>query len=731
MLESLTEHQLLVFWTQLLVLFGIARLLGYLLGRVGLPTVIGHLGAGVLLGPSVFARVWPDGFHWFLPEGDPEHGGAIQSGALLAVAWVGIALLLIITGFETDLGLITRLGRAAATVSIASLVVPLVFGFGVGLLLPKVFSVVPADGEGEIKSWVFALFIGTALGVSSLAVVAKILSELGLMRRDFGQITVAAGMANDLVGWLMLGLLAALAQPVFKVSGVISTVVLLLVFIALALTLGQRVVDNMLRIVRREGENVGGAITVALLVALSFAVVTQWIGVEGVLGAFIAGVVLSRSRFQQEAVIEHLEVITAAFFAPIFFATAGLRVDLGLLFEGSNWIWALLVLVVAIVAKFAGAMIGARMAGLSTREGVALGGGLNARGALEIVIATVGLELAVFSDTAYTTIVMVPIVTSLFAAVVLRASVKGWEGTDSEIERLKREEALSRSLVVRASRVLLPSRGGPASILAAQIVQLAWPKEAPVTVLSVGASDEDSMEPIRNVLYEREVDQKVTGVNDPAEEILRESKLGYGAIAIGTRGMRADGRVLPPLHDQVMFESEIPLVVVRRPPLTDERPLPGFFTRAIVPVSGSTASRAAQELAFNLSEELGTQIVLHHSLGAEAPSSAPGSFSPLGSLRRITQAEIADTPADKMVSKAQDEAHDLGIVARADIRQGPVGSTIVATTRDNNADLVVLGATVKLLDDRPFLGGVAEYVLEHSQATVVVVIVPAAQEKRQ
>ena len=709
MLDSLSEHELLVFWVELLALFAVARFGGYLFRRIGLPTVIGHLGAGVVLGPSVFGKIFPSGFEWFLGDGHE-----IQSGALLAIAWMGIALLLIITGFETDLGLIMRLGRAATLVSWSSLLVPLAAGLAVGFALPDVFR-----SDLGIAKWVFALFVGTALGVSSLAVVARILSELGLMRRDFGQITVAAGMANDLVGWLMLGLLAALASPDgFDAIKVIRTVLAMALFIGLALTLGQRVVDYMLRQVRKEGENIGGAITVALLVALTFAVITQWIGVEGVLGTFIAGVVIARSRFQQEAVIEHLEVITYSFFAPLFFATAGLRVDLSLLLSSEVIVWALIVLVVAIVAKFAGAFGGARLAGLTSREGVALGGGLNARGALEIVIATVGLSLGVFSDTAYATIVMVPMVTSLFAALVLRASVRNWQGTDAERERLELEETLSKNLVVRNQRVLLPSRGGRDSIVAAQVAHFAWPSAAPFTVLSGGA-DGEAIEPIRNVLFGRDVDvAQVDDGDDLAARILAESHLGYGAIAMGAGALRPDGRLLSPVIDDILFSTSVPLVIVRRPPETTQA-MPGFFTRALVPVSGSPASKAAQEIAYNISNELGTQIVLHH-----AVSRPGGGLGPTPMPMPLTAAELRDTAAEKVVSQAEAAAAAMGIRVRTDIRSGPIADTLVQAGRETQADLIVVGSAVRRLDDRPFLGHTTEHILESSSATVVIVIVP-------
>ena len=253
MLTPLDEHDLLVFWTQLLVLVATARMCGSLMRRINLPSVIGQLGAGVILGPSVFGRVWERGFDWFLPEKE------ISSGALFAVSWLGVALLLVTAGFETDLGLIRRLGRAAALVTGFSLFVPLVGGLVVGRLLPESFI-----GEGSDRT-VFALFVAAALSVSALAVIAKILSELGLMRRDFGQITVAAGMANDVVGWVMLAVFTGFAASgEVSVSAVLETVLGLALFLVIAMTAGQRVVDRSLRWVRREGSNVAGAMSVVV-----------------------------------------------------------------------------------------------------------------------------------------------------------------------------------------------------------------------------------------------------------------------------------------------------------------------------------------------------------------------------------------------------------------------------------------------------------------------------------
>jgi len=704
MLTPLDEHELLVFWTQLLVLVCFARVCGALLRRVNLPSVIGQLGAGVILGPSVFERVWPEGFHWFLPDHE------ISSGALLAVSWLGVALLLVTAGFETDLGLIRRLGRAAALVTGFSLLVPLVGGLGIAWFLPDSFV-----GQGT-ERLVFALFVAAALSVSALAVIAKILSELGLMRRDFGQITVAAGMANDVVGWVMLAIFTGFATSgSVSLIGIVRTVGGLAVFVALAMTLGQRLVDRSLRWVRRDGPNVSGAMSVVVTTMLVFGVATQALGIEAVLGAFVAGVVLHRSRFQQPDVLHHLESLTGTFLAPVFFATAGLRVDLGLLASDDAVVWTALVLAVAIVAKFAGAFVGARMAGQSARAATALGAGLNARGALEIVIASVGLSLGVFTETAYTVIVIVPLVTSVFAAVSLRIVVRDWRGSDAEQERLDREEALARNTVVTPSRLLLASQGGPASIAAAQLAHFVWPPETPVTILTVGTPDSDTSV-VEAVLDERHVDHRHLAGGDIAEAIVGESRLGYGAVVVGV-AERHEGVLYSPMVDRLLLNSVTPVVIVRRARgLT--RPLPSAFARVIVPVTGTPSSQSAQEVAFAISGQLGTKVVLTHvnNKGTPLPRLFP---------RRTGVADPATAPADAMMAAAVQRAVESGLEPEQRMKDGvSAGEVLVEAARTEEADLIVLGAQLRNVDGRPFIGHTVETVLERSDVTVVVVAQP-------
>lgn len=713
-LIPIEEHELLVFWVQLFVIVAFARTLGWMMRRIGLPGVIGELGAGLVLGPSVFGTVWPEGFNWFLNEGHEE----VQSAALLGVAWVGVALLLVVTGFETDLDLIRKLGRPAALVTTGSLILPLIGGLVIGYLLPDAFVGDGIEGEGAERVN-FALFVALALSVSSLAVVAKILSELGLMRRDFGQITVAAGMANDVVGWLLLGVFTGLATSgEIGVGQILRTVVPLLIFVAIAMTLGQRAVDASLRGLRRRDAGVSGALTVAIISMLAFGVVTQKLGVEAVLGAFVAGVVLHRSRFQHEETLHQIEGLTYGFFAPVFFATAGLRVDLRELGNRTAILWTLVIIVVAVVAKFIGAYVGARLAGRTQRGALALGAGLNARGALEIVIATVGAAVGVFNTVSFTAIVLVPVVTSVIASVGLRLVVRGWEGSEDEVARLEREAALERNIVVKSTRLLIPTNGKPASIAAAQVLHLAWPEETATTVLTAGDDpDAIEIEPLMNTLYGRQVEHRKVRTPDIADAVVSESNLGFGVIGLGANERDQEGVVISSLVDDVLSTSRIPVVLVRRAHDLGPRGLPAAFGRCLVPVAGTAASRAASEIAFNVSARLGTETHLLHVTNKVQDQGLLDSI-----LHRDHQSP--EEIGQRLLDQASAMASELGVEPKTALRSGDNADEILAMVADIEVDLVVMGANLRRPDGRPFLGHTVERILRECDATVALVLMP-------
>ncbi|MBW3578502.1 MAG: cation:proton antiporter [Actinobacteria bacterium] len=707
MLTPVGEHELLLFWVQLAVLLATARGLGALAQRVGQPPVVGELAAGLVLGPSILGRLAPGLAQRLFP------GGEIESALVLAIAWLGIVLLLAVTGFETDLRLLRRLGRQSAGVALGSLIVPLALGLALGLVMPDTYV---GDGAGRT---IFAMFIAVALSISALPVVAKILQDMRLMRRNFGQITVAAGMVNDLVGWLLLGVLIGVVHTGgFEPRPLAVAITGITVFVALAMTAGQRVVDAGLRRARRGGNGFAGSFTVTILVVLVSGAITHAIGMEAVIGAFVAGVVLGRSRFLPRDVQHAIEHMSTTTFAPIFFATAGLYVDLGTLASWRNASAAVAVLAVAAVAKLGGSYVGGRISRLSPMESLAAGIGLNARGAMEIVLAAIGLRLAVLNESSYTAVVLMAMVTSMAAPPLLRPVLRRMQATPEEAERLEREELLAASIIANARHALLPTRGGDNSVVAGRMLDLVLQPDAHVTVFTVDHPDEDEAEmarrraraaTVRDRFGERPVDaRRVVSRDGAAAAILEEAGLGYDLLAVGlNEGFRGTHELSGELQ-QLLAGTRIPVLLVRR---SSPRPSagggPDDLARILVPVTGTLIGRAAEEIAYVLASNVDATVDALHVVS------------------RIDRRGTRRLAAHQL-RRARTLAERFGGAASAQARAGPVAyEEILAAANERDVDLIVLGAQVRSHDGRPFLGHGTEYLLEHAHPPVAVVVFPA------
>lgn len=704
-IAGLTSDQLLGFWASLTLLLAVAHGLGALARRLGQPSVVGELAAGIVLGPSVLGAAAPQAHAWLFGD-DP-----VQHGLLLAVSWIGVVLLLVVTGFETDLELLRRLGRASAGVTTGSLVVPLAGGALLGWLLPQTFL-----GADAARSS-FVLFIAVALSISALPVIAKVLFDLELIRRDLGQITIAAGMTNDLIGWVLLGVVAGLASadgfaPVTLIRGLGG----LAVFVVLAFTVGQRGVDRMLRVVRAAGRP-SAVVAAMTVVALAAGVVTQWLGVEAVLGAFIAGIVIGRSRYADRHAEEVLETVTQSVFAPIFFATAGLSVDLRLLLTPTAIAWTLGIIAMAGVTKFVGAYVGGRLGRLGATQAAALGAALNARGALEIVVATIGLSLGVLNDTSYAAIVVMALVTSMAAGPALKALLRGERLDPSESARLARERLLADS-VIGARSALLPTRGGTNSIPGARIIDGVLEPGSYLTVLTVHGSTDDAAQrqgetaaaALTSIVHRQTVNWIDKVHEDPAAAILAEARLGYGLMALGmTHGLGATS--MSATLQRVIAGSPVPVLLISRS--RDAVSMEPPIRRIAVPSLSTRIGRAAQDIAFSLAEHIEAQVHAVHVVATEAPV---GLDRDGGAWR---------TSGDAMLARSADIAASFGQTASLSRTQGTMtGREVLRHADDVDADMIVFGVEPYTAGDRAFLGYDAEHLLEHARQTVALIIFP-------
>ncbi|GAA2254343.1 hypothetical protein GCM10010232_49250 [Streptomyces amakusaensis] len=399
----LPAHTLLLFLLQTGVLLSLALVLGRLARRARLPGVVGELTAGVLLGPTVLAALAPGLSARLFP---PDAG---QMHLLDAVGQLGVLLLVGFTGMHLDLTLARRNAKATAAVSAAALLFPLALGYALGRVLPAGLRPPGADPT------VFAMFLGVALCVSSIPVIARVLGDMDLLHRPVGQMILVVATVDDAVGWLLVSIVTALA--VTGPGEIATPLVHLAVLLLAALTAGRWTIRRVMRWAARDGTGAPAVTAVVVLVVL-FSAGAQALGFEPVLGAFLCGVLIrttSPDPATQARRLDPLDTTVLAFLAPLFFALAGLRIDLTALAQPTTALWAGAALAVAVTAKFLGAFTGGALAGLGRWESLAVGAGINARGVVQIVVAVVGVRAGLLTTELYSIIVLIAITTPLMA----------------------------------------------------------------------------------------------------------------------------------------------------------------------------------------------------------------------------------------------------------------------------------------------------------------------------
>jgi len=433
-----------LFIAQIVVLLLVGRLLGEAMQRLGQPAVMGQLLAGVLLGPSVFGVVWPEAQQALFPPARE------QRAMLEAVSNLGILMLLLLTGMETDLKLVSNARRAAICVSAAGIALPFALGVTLGQFLPQ--SMLPRPDERLITS----LFLGTALSVASVKIVATVVREMKFVRRKVGMTLLASAIIDDTVGWTIIAITASLALHRHPNAATLAQSVLGTgIFLLVSFTLGRRFVFGLIRWTNDTFISEVPVVTAILIVMGGMALVTHLIGVHTVLGAFVAGILVGESPILSRHIDEQLRGLVVALFMPVFFALAGLNANLSILVDPRLLGLTCGLIAVASVGKFCGAFLGGTLGGLSGRESTALGCGMNARGSTEVIVASIGLSLGVLNQDLFTMIVTMAIVTTLAMPPSLRWALSRLPLDEEERCRLERETFEAKGFLSKVERPLV------------------------------------------------------------------------------------------------------------------------------------------------------------------------------------------------------------------------------------------------------------------------------------
>jgi len=464
-----------IFFAQIITLMMVGRVLGEAMLRLRQPAVMGQLIAGLLLGPSFFGFLFPDLQHALFPKNTE------QKAMIDAISQFGILLLLLLTGMETDLKLVRKTGRASLFASLMGIVIPFLCGVGLGEMLPD--SMLPDPGKRLITS----LFLGTALSIASVKIVAMVVREMNFMRRVVGQVILASAIVDDSIGWIIVSIIFSLAlhgsiETVSLAQSVIGTIV----FMVASLTIGRRAVFFIIRWVNDTFVSEFAVITAILVIMGVMALITYLIGVHTVLGAFVAGLLVGESPILTRHIDEQLRGIITAFFAPVFFGIAGLTADLTILADPKIALFTIGLILIASVGKFTGAFVGAELGGLTKREGFALACGMNARGSTEVIIATVGLSMGALNQDLFTMIVAMALLTTMAMPPTLRWALSRIPMRKEEKQRLEREELEARGFVPNLERLLLAVDDSPNGQFASRVAGvLAGTHGMPTTVLHI------------------------------------------------------------------------------------------------------------------------------------------------------------------------------------------------------------------------------------------------------
>jgi Kef-type K+ transport system membrane component KefB/nucleotide-binding universal stress UspA family protein len=740
------EHKVTLFFVQVALLVAVGRLLGEGMQRVRQPAVLGQLLAGIMLGPSVFGALWPSLQQVIFPLHSSDRE------MLNAVSELGILMLLLLTGMETDLALVKRVRSTAAVISIAGIVIPFACGYGLGELLPE--SILPDPHRRFFTS----LFLAVALSISSVKIVAAVLREVDFLRRNLGQVNLAAAIIDDIIGWTILAFIGGLAaHGKVQLWPLLLSIGGTIVFLIVCFTIGHRWVARLIRWANDHFLIEMPVISVILVLMIVLALLTNLIGVHTVLGAFVAGIMIGQSPILTKHIEEQLRGLIVALFMPVFFGVAGLSIDLKVLGNPEVLGLAGLVIAIATVGKLGGCYIGSRIARLRNAEAFAIGVGMNARGSTEIILATIGLTMGVLNQRLFTIIVVMAVVTTLCMPPLLRWALGRVPMREEEKLRLETQAAEEKDLMPKIERVLVGLDTSQNAEVAGRLSGwLVGARHLTATVVDVAAGVEAAdapAGPAQAVIDEAETasragengdatraEAKKTNPADPAkaaaqqapirdlvswvkpkpradaaaddavtQAIIDEAANGYGLLFLGlAAAAKGDARAFPVGIETLVEEFPGPVAILVHGGTRTELP-GGRLERILVPTTGADYSRFGAEVAVGIAKGCGATITAFHVAAPTADTELmrrPEKLlrparALLGDLVALGQREGVRVLTSTMVAAAKE---------RAILRQAQRG----------RHQLIVLGTKAWAGDPLHF-GQSAQAIIEHPPCPVLIV----------
>jgi len=412
-MAKLTPDDLVILLLAISTMLLLSRFASELGRKVGLPIVMGELLVGIALGPTVLGTLSPTIYNTIFPFTTNAH----VSLALDGLFSLAVIMLLFVAGLEIQLSQVIRQGRITVFAGFGSMILPFASGFAAAWFAPHWFNVAKSDHI------LFALFLGTAMSISALPVIARILLDMKLFKTKVGMVIISSAIFNDLIGWLFFSFILSLSAEGTNdgAGSIVSTLIYIVAFSVFMLVIGRLLLNRILPWVQTRLSWPGGVLSLSLGFCLLCAAFTESIHIHAILGAFIAGIAIGDSVHLREEAREIMHQFVTNFFAPLFFVSIGLKVDFIQYFDG--FIVAI-VLIIACVGKVVGASLGARLGGMHWHHAMAVGFGLNARGAMEILLGSLAFQAGLIAQPIFVALVVMALVTSITSAPMIRYFIK-------------------------------------------------------------------------------------------------------------------------------------------------------------------------------------------------------------------------------------------------------------------------------------------------------------------
>lgn len=398
------QHPLAMLLAQIVTIVLVARLFGWICTKIGQPTVIGEMIAGIVLGPSLLGLYFPEFSEALFPE--------VSKDNLKFLSQIGLILFMFIVGMELDLKVLRNKASDAVVISHASIIIPFALGIGLAYFLYSSFA------PKNVQFLSFALFTGIAMSITAFPVLARIVQERGIHKTRLGTIVITCAAADDITAWCLLAAVIAIVKAGSFVSS-LYVIGLSVVFVLLMIKVVRPFLKKIGDLYSTKASLTKPIIAIFFLILIISSYATEVIGIHALFGAFMAGAIMPESAKFRHIFIEKVEDVALVLLLPLFFVYTGLNTQIGLLNDWESWKITGIIILVAVFGKFAGSAIAAKYVGQSWKDSLTIGALMNTRGLMELVVLNIGLELKVLSPKIFAMLVIMALVTTFMTGPAL------------------------------------------------------------------------------------------------------------------------------------------------------------------------------------------------------------------------------------------------------------------------------------------------------------------------